>query len=266
MMIQLTTTAELKELLNYLKKDVQNCLYIYIDLSEYGIANPNMKVWIGRERGTVSSVVMKYHDGFQIYSKKDSGNEKDILKLIQEYQPERISGNEPIIRQLERLCKDDYKGTYGVVFHRTKEQLYVTPTERQCVFADLSDIPEIADLLLAEKEFGDYYTRGELIQQLEDRYQTKMGRSMIIRESGKIVGHVATFAETDDIAIISGSVVDKAYRKTDYFYTLSNEFYDQICRVEQKDAYFFSTSRRYITFFSKYFARCASYGKLVRIK
>lgn len=266
MMIQLTTTAELKGLLDYLQKDIQNCLYIYIDLSQYGIANPNMKVWISREKGTINSVIMKYHDGFQIYSKEAAGNAKDILELIQEYQPERISGNEHIIRQLERLCKDDYKGTYGVVFHRTKEQLYGWPIERQCDFADLSDIPEIVDLLLGEKEFGDYYTKEEMVKQLEDRYRTKMGRSMVIRESGKIVGHMATFAETDDIAIVSGTVMDKHYRNTDHFNTLNNEFHDQICRIEQKDVYFFSTSKRHIAFFSKYFEICATYGKLVKIK
>lgn len=266
MITQLIARTEMEEVLSYLKRDIQNCLYIYIDLERYGIDNPNMKVWVSREKKTINSVVMKYHDGFQVYSKETDSDVDNILELIHEYHPERISGNESIIRQLEHLCKNDYKASYGAVFYRTKEQLYAWPVEKRCAFADLSDIPEIVDLLLAEKEFGDYYTKEELIRQLEDRYRTKMGRSMIIRESGKIVGHVATFAETEDIAIVSGSVMDKEYRKTDYFYTLSNEFYDQICRVEQKDAYFFSTSRRHIAFFSKYFAMCASYGKLVRIK
>lgn len=266
MITRLTAKSEVENVLSYLKKDVQNCLYIYIDLVRYGIANPNMMVWISKEKGTINSVIMKYHDGFQIYSKEAIRDVNDILKLIQQYHPERISGNESIIKQLERLCKDDYKGSYGVVFHRTKEQLYGWPIERRCDFADLSDILEIADLLLAEKEFGDYYTKEEMIKQLEDRYRTKMGRSMVIRDSGKIVGHMATFAETDDIAIVSGTVMDKHYRNTDHFNTLNNEFHDQICRIEQKDVYFFSTSKRHIAFFSKYFEICATYGKLVKIK
>jgi hypothetical protein len=266
MIIQSTTTAELKEILDYLKKDIQNCLYIYIDLVQYGITNPNMKVWTSREEGTIDLVVMKYHNGFQIYSKETDRDVNDILELVKEYNPERISGNEAIIKQLEPLCKNNYKGSYGVVFHRTKEQLYGWPTEKQCAFANVSDIPEIADLLLAEKEFGDYYTKDELVKQLEDRYHTKMGRSMVIRESGKIVGHMATFAETHDIAIVSGTVMDKNYRNTDHFNTLNNEFHDQICRIEQKDVYFFSTSKRHIAFFNRYFEICATYGKLVKIK
>ncbi len=266
MITRLTAKSEVENVLSYLKKDIQNCLYIYIDLVRYGITNPNMMVWTSGEQGAINSVIMKYHDGFQIYSQEPEPDINDILELIQEYQPERISGNEPIIQKLEPLCKVRYKSSYGVIFRRTKEQLYAMPSERKCEFADFADIPEIVELLLSEKEFGDYYTKKELVKQLEDRYQTKMGRSMVIRESGKIVGHVATFAETDDIAIASGSVIDKEYRKTDYFYTLSNEFYDQICRVEQKAAYFFSTSRRHITLFRKLFVVCTSYGKLVKIK
>lgn len=266
MMIQLVSESEVDKLLSDLRENVQDCLYIYIDLAKYRLSNPNITVWADWNGKVADSVVMKYHDGFQIYSREEDKNTHDILKLIQEYQPERISGSEAIIQELEILCKDQYTSTFGVVFRRTKAQLYVTPTEKCCTFADLSDIPEIVDLLLSEKEFRDYYTRDELIEQLEDRYRTKMGRSMVIRESGKIVGHVATFAETDDMAVVSGAVVDKAYRKTDYFYTLSNEFYDQICRIEQKDAYFFSTSKRHITLFNKYFMTCSSYGKLVKIK
>lgn len=266
MITRLTAKSDVENVISYLREDVQNCLYIYIDLVRYGLTNPNMTVWTCGEKGTIDSVVMKYHDGFQIYSKETGRDINDILELMQEHHPERISGNEAIIRELEPTCKEQYKSTYGVIFRRTKEQLYAMPTEKKCEFADFTDIPEIVKLLLSEKEFGDYYTEEELVKQLEERYQTKMGRSLVIRESGKIVGHVATFAETDDIAIVSGSVIDKECRKKDYFYTLSNEFYDQICRVEQKEAYFFSTSRRHITLFKKLFVLCASYGKLVKIK
>ncbi len=266
MMKQLATASEMEEILNYLKEDIPNCLYIYLDLIKYGLENPNMKTWIDRDDGAIGFIVMKYHDGFQIYSRGPIQNTSEILTLIEEYQPERVSGNEPVIRQLEDLCANEYESSYGVIFRRTKEQLYRMPTEKRCAFANIGDIPEIVDLLLTEKDFEDGYSREELINQLEDRYRTKMGRSMVIRESGKIVGHMATFAETESIAIVSGAVMHKSYRNSDHFVVLADEFYDQLCRIEQKDAYFFSINKRQIALFSKLFAICAAYGKLIKIK
>lgn len=263
-MTPLTSKSELEEILDYLKEDVPNCLYIYLDLAKYGLENPNIKAWVDRDGKTIETVVMKYHDGFQIYSRETCGNMDQILELIQAYQPERISGNEQIVRRLETVYADEYESSYGVIFYREKGHPCEMPARKQCTFAGLADIPEIVDLLLTEKEFGDYYTRTELIDQLEDRYHTKMGRSMVIRDDGKIVGHVATFAESEDIAIVSGSVIHKDYRNTDCFNILNNEFYDQLCRIEQKDTYFFATGKRLITFFKKCLDVCGTYGKLAK--
>jgi len=38
-----------------------------------------------------------------------------------------------------------------------------------------------------------------------------MGRNYIIREDGKIIGHIATYAELDDVAVTGGLIVERAY-------------------------------------------------------
>lgn len=57
-----TEQRELEEVLNCLKQDIPNCLYIYIDLKKYGLENPHITLWISRKDGKLNLVVMKYHD------------------------------------------------------------------------------------------------------------------------------------------------------------------------------------------------------------
>ena len=152
MLTELSDNRELQETLSCLKQDVQNCLYIYIDLTRYGLDNPNMKIWIDKVDQSINLVVMKYHDGFQIYGRHDAWDQKDLLALIREYEPERISGNEPVIRGLEERLSQTYQATYGAILKRSKNLPFDTVQVRRCELAGPDDIPEIADLMLTEEE------------------------------------------------------------------------------------------------------------------
>lgn len=256
--------CELQETISYLKKDVSNCLYLYIDLMRYGLDNSNMKVWIDRKEGEINLVLMKYHDGFQIYAGEPGWDKGSVVDLVREYKPERIAGNEPVIRELEKDLAKEYHSIYGKIFCQRKERFQQGTVTGRCEMAGVDDIPEIVDLLLTEKEFGDQYTKKELETQFEERFRTEMGRSMVMRDRGKIVAHVGTFAEADTVAVTSGAVVRKEYRKTDCLEILDNQFYDFICRQKGMDAYFFVTNKRMIRLFDKVFGACTSYGKLIR--
>lgn len=266
MLIQVQDNKVIQQLKNVLKQDIHNCLYIYIDITHYGLDNPNMKVWTSRDaEGALDFVVMKYHDSFQVYAMDPARDVKDVLELIVEFHPARISGQKEVIERLEAVLTDKYKSTYGVILCRKKEQIYAIPEEKRCTFAEIKDIPEVVDLLLTEKEFSEQYSKEELVEQLAERLCTSMGRSMVICEDGKMVGHMGTFAETDTFVVVSGAVVRKEFRRTGHFDILATEFYYQICREEKKDAYFFSTNRRQINAFKNWFEISALYGKLTKI-
>lgn len=264
MMHEVTKDKEIKGILAYIKEDMANCLYIYIDLKQYGLDNENMKVWADKDGEIIRLVIMKYHDGFQLYSRQDNWDQKGLVALIQQYKPERISGNEKVIRALEPLFSDSYQSTYGIILKERHKKNSEISEEMSPEIANHADIPEIAELLLTEREFQEQYTKEELINQLEERYETKMGRSMIIRDGGKIVGHIGTFAETEDVAIISGAVVAKEYRNTDYYATLSYGLSDVLCNREKKHTYFFITNKRLIRLSQKVNEICGKYGKLTK--
>lgn len=266
MLKELNQKEEIEALLSKLEKDIKNCLYIYIDLQKYGIDNPNIKVWRQKSKDGSINVIMKYHNGFQLYSNRSSYEAQDFVDLIRKYKPDRISGNDLIIQQLAPLFQDDYKSDYGVIFCYPKQPFKENLFEGyiDCRMAKYEDIPEIVDLMLAEKSFEEQYREEELISQLEERFRTGMGRSMVVREHGKIVAHIGTFAETDNIAVISGSVVQKMYRNTDYYYILTETFVNLICGKEQKNAYYFVTNKRHIKYYEKIIGSYARYGKLIK--
>lgn len=263
---EITTESEVENLLSTLKTDIKNCIYIYIDLKKYGLNNPNMKVWWKKNHDGLIMTVMKYHNSFQIYSNQVFCEVDELIGLIQKYSPERISGNEQIIKQLEPLLMGEYESEYGVIFchEKTPVDEKIAENDIGCILAQIDDIPEIVELLLTEEPFKSQYSKEELTAQMTERYQTGMGRSMIIKNGDVIVAHTGSFAETNELAMLSGAVIREEYRDTNYYRGLNDVFLDLICRQEQKDAYYSSVNKRHIKYFTKVDGSGTTYGKLVK--
>lgn len=263
-MIEAKYDYEVKEVLDYLETDIDNCVYIYLDLLKYGLKNDNIRLWVSKEEQMIRAVVMKYYDGFQIYVREENWNTATFLNLVKKLNPERIAGNELAIKQVEKALASQYKSVYGKVFCRRKSAALDESNKNLCEQAGIEDIPEIVDVMRTEKVFAEQYSKEELTRQLKERFESGMGRSFIVRDGGKIVGHGGTFAEIENIAVGSGSVVLKGYRDKGYFDMLENAVCKIVCEVEKKDMYFFCTEKRQVIVYEKLFSSCASYGKLVK--
>lgn len=266
MLRELTEEKDLDHLLRYLKKDIANCLYLYIDLWRYGLRNENIRVWIGENGGPV---IMKYHDSFQLYTEEGGLREErertELVNLLKTHAASRIFGRESLIRQLEPLLSGGYNACYGVVFCKKRGSAAAPRSSSVVEFAKMEDLPQIADLLMSSAEFSAHYRKSELLAQLRERLTTKMGRSMILRDGPRIAGHIATFAEAEGIAVMSGSLVPREYRNTDCFEILTEQFDYLLCNTEQRDVYSFVTDKRQIRLAKKMKKPCASYGKLSKI-
>lgn len=203
---------ELKELLTYLKKDVGNCFYIYIDTYVYGLDNPNMKLWVDPADDGYKLVVMKYHDSFQVYSRRSDYDINDIYQLIEQYDVQMVSGPENIIKQINEKYKGIYNYSSGTIFDLAQVGRVQIEHDEVVEFATAKDVPEIAELLSQDDYYRESYTKDELIKQFTERLKTGMGRNCIIRKDGKIVAHCATFAEADGVAIGAGLLSHRDYR------------------------------------------------------
>lgn len=266
MLKELKEEKALGYLLQYLKNDIANCLYLYIDLWRYGLKNKNIRVWIEEMDGYLNMVIMKYHDSFQIYTPKaeliDDKELVELIELLKTHMVSRISGQKDLIRKIEPFLSNEYTASYGVIFCKKKGSAVVPHLPFRTEFAQKEDLPEIVDLLMSSTEFSAYYSKNELLAQMKERFFTKMGRSMIIRDGKKITGHIATFAEAEGLAVMSGSLVRKEYRNTAHFEILSENFDYILCNVEQRDVYAFVTDKRQIRLAMKLKTPCAAYGKL----
>lgn len=255
------TKQDQSRILDYLKAELQDCIYLYIDIMNYGVQSENMKVWLEEEQEEILFVAMKYYDSFQLYGRGEGWSIEAVCKLLEENPVAMISARRDILEQLEGYCKG-YRATYGVVFVMDKYRELkdvagiLTATE--------ADAKEIAELICSDEEIGGHYTVEGLTAQLAERIRTKTGRSYIIRENGVLMAHSATYAEAEGVAVVGGTIIRPEARNANYYILLSNYMIQQLAK-EKKTAYTFSLSDKMIRYHSRMHTKCGEYGKLEKI-
>lgn len=249
-----------KNIIQYLQAGLQDCIYLYIDVMNYGIDTSYMKIWIEEYENGIEMVVMKYYDSFQIYSHKNHIATQEFVTLLEKYPVAMVSGKKSIIEQLSQQCQG-YEVTYGTVFEIDKFRN--VEGEAVVELATVADTLEIASLICSDKEIGGHYTPRVLAAQLAERIETHTGRSYIIREGKKIVAHSATYAEAEGIAVVGGTIIAEEYRTGSYYMLLSNYMLQQMAK-EKKQVYTFSVSPKMIRYHGMLHTKCGEYGKLVK--
>ena len=207
-------------IVNFLSADIGNCVYIYIDILKYGLgADSPIDVWF--DGFPTHVVIMKYHDSFQMYGTISDSEKAEISDLLLKFKPRMLYGEKSIIQEAQKLLQTDCSCdmTYGAV--------YEFSSYRKCSFDEIeplsvSDMREAAELMRMDAGFGSNYTVEDLEKQLIERIETKMGRNYGIRKDGKLIGHIATFAEFKGIAVTSGLIIHPDYRNKPYGAMLEN--------------------------------------------
>lgn len=257
-------------ILEYLKKAIAECIYIYIDILNYGVTSENMTVWLLERDGQIELVVMKYYDSFQIYSHRRNVDIGQVLALLQEHPVTMISARRDIIEQLEEACTG-YEAAYGAVFDvsRARKVFGAIREKASCVpevtEAVEEDAAEIAKLLCSDEAFRVNYREDDLTRQFAERIRTRTGRSVIIRMDGRIVAHNATFAEAEGVAVVSGLVIRPEYRGLGCYEALVSYLGGQLVR-EGKTPYAFAISNKTVRYHRAVYTECGEYGKLVKIE
>ncbi len=257
-----------RAILEYLKAAVAECIYMYIDILNYGVASENMAVWLHEQDGQIELVVMKYFDSLQVYSHKRSIDVVQVMSILQEYPVTMISARRDIIEQLEEVCSG-YSAFYGAVFDvsRLRRAFRVMNEAKPCKLevteAVEEDAAEIAKLLCSDDTFRINYMEDDLARQLADRIRTHTGRSVIIRVDGRIVAHDATFAEAEGVAVVSGLVIMPEYRGLGCYEALVSHLGKQLME-EGKTPYAFAISDKTVRYHRAVYTECGEYGKLVK--
>ncbi len=256
--MKIAETGDKKEILKYLRQEISACVYLYIDILNYDISTDKMTVWIEQSSKGIQMVVMKYYDSFQIYSHDRNCSLDGVVQLIEKYRVSMISGQKEIIERLENICLL-YKASYGKVFLMDGYRQLNTTIHVERAFE--SQARQIAELICMDKEIGSHYKVEDLEAQLVGRFHTGTGRSYIIKDKEKIVAHSATYAETEDIAVVGGTIILPEYRNTEYYMVISNYILEKLLK-EGKKVFTFAASDRMIRYHEVLHKSCEEYGKL----
>lgn len=209
-MYQLATKEQVPALLAYFEQDLKNCLYSYIDLKKYGIDNPHLHIYYSTRDGAISAVATEYYKGIQLFSYGETLDIEETLELIRKLDTPMVNGKKELIELLEPHLGADFEKEVGYVawMKALKPGADLTKVEQ----AGEEKCLEIARLICTDEGLGGHYVPEEFCQQLVDRQREQFGRNYVIYQNGKIVCHAATYAEIDNLAIVSGVIADAACR------------------------------------------------------
>lgn len=210
-MFKRVTQVEVQEVLSYFARDYKNCLYSYIDLKKYSLENPNLELHADRKAdGTLSCVLTKYYGGVNVFSHENTLDVEATVQMLKELKPTMVNAPADTIAMLRvPLEETDSESEYEY------EQGFVTEL-RACPAGDMvfsevevagaGDVPEIARLICTDEGLGGTYEPEGFAKQLLERYEDDFGRYYCIRQNGRIVCHAGTYAEVDNLAVISGVI------------------------------------------------------------
>lgn len=236
-MKKIETKKDAERVLEYTRPNLAECIYLYIDVSVYGVEDGTIDLWIDEDPEGINFVVMRYQDSLQIYSHKDKWDKDALMDIVKEYNINNINAKNSMLDVLDDYFGEEYEKRTGWIL-KSKSLASLDIKEAELVeLAKPEDAEEIADVMCSSEQWSRVYSKEKLAKQLADRMKTGMGRSLIIRDGNKIIAHDATFAETEDIVMGSGLIVLDEYVDRMYSAALGVAM-DRMLEAEGKEKYF----------------------------
>lgn len=216
-----------------LKDNIEQCLYLAIDLETYGLDDNNVTFYYDEKDDKLETLIMKYYDSIQMFSPDPEWNGEKYVNFIKGLSPVAICGRKEMIETLEPLLTE-YFSEYGIVI---ADNHYMDFQQFELVHeASAEDAHDIAALMMQTEEFFQNNSQEVLEKQLYDRIKSGLGRSFIIREDGLIVAHTAIYAQCGNIAVESGLVVHEKYKKK-FYGMIIHEYLKKTLSLENKILY-----------------------------
>ena len=167
--------------------------------------------------GALRCVLLQYYTGINVFSYKNNLDVPATVAFLQEKQLSMINGPLETLEKLYPYFRETYDFEAGYVtellekpkdesMSETDESDAETQAEFPVEKAGEAELPEIAALICTDEGVGGTYTPEGLAAQLLERQRDGFGRNYFIRQNGRIVCHAGTYAEVDDLAVVSGVI------------------------------------------------------------
>lgn len=243
--IQKSDYDKVKEIIN--KAYLQN-VYLSIDLTMYGFMNNNVNTYLAMEDGEISIIAYFYYQSAQLFEvrKPSVSLISDLVELLKAKQIVRVSGKTSLVKQLAKYMNCEI--TDGYIMEYVDQEQY--GYDDTC-FAKEEDLKEIAQLICMDNDLGKEYTVDGLSAQLSSRMKLDGCRNLIIKNEGKIVSHFASYAETKDMAVLSGMITRSEYRNCGYGSKLVRELSSLLKMQEKKNVFLYCYQDVYYSWYQK---------------
>lgn len=262
-MVKVCDNKRIDEILSYIGSEYYKCLYLYIDMLQYGCSSEFTKTWVQEDNGEIKAVMLAYHSAMHIYSKQLKFDVQELTKFLLEKNPSIICASAELIKLLEpQMSSNGFVSEYGHI----GKFIHCEPSSVSCDIriANKDDIMEIAKLLYDDDDIGSSYTMDDLVKQIEERLESGFVRSYVIKDGNHVVAHLGTGAEVDKLCTVSYVITHPEYRGRG----LSSSLFSYACNqlsLEGKEifsVYYPENSRR--LHHKMGFVDCCEFGKLYR--
>ena len=251
------------EILSYIGDEYYKCLYLYIDMQQYGCSSEFTKTWIQEDNGEITAVLLAYHSAIHVYSKQLNFDVQELTNFLIEKKPSIICASAELIKLLEPQMS-----TYGFIseYGHIGKYIHSEPSPVNCdiSIANKEEVKQIAELLYNDDDIGSSYTMEDLVKQIEERIDSGFVRSYVIKQDNHVVAHLATGAEIAKLCTVCYGITNSNYRGRGYFRNLMVYLCTEL-ENEGKEiysVYYMENARK--QHHKVGFVDCCAFGKLYR--
>lgn len=230
---------DVDRILNYIGPEYPRCLYLYLDLKQYGFQSDTVIAYIQHSYGKIESVLLKYHTCLHVFSKDNDFNAEELASFFYEngfsmiYSTKTIAN--AIFSALPLNIANRVEVTNGWV---ARIKNVDNEPEWIAVSAEDGDFAQIVDLIYEDEDIGKSYDYEDLAKQIAERNREGYARNLVIKQDDLVIAHACTNAEFENIAVVAELIVRKSYRRNGY----ASEIWREICSLllaEGKEVYSF---------------------------
>lgn len=250
-------------LLKILESNKALGLYIWIDLINIGLKSENIDLWLSDKEHS-SLMIFRYGTSLHIWTNRESCTLDDletehIIHLVAELRISSIHAHpECLNKLLPSLSVCSRVEGYVYVSNEVLLKPQFSPEP-----ATAEDAYKIAQLIETDKGLSEHYDRGDLEKLIYGNIVTGSGRSKIIRKDGIILAHAATYAECDELAVISGVVTRPGHTGRGYGSSVVASLSQELLE-EGKTPYMYVFDKKLEPFYEKIgFNPCERIAKVV---
>lgn len=216
--------ADRKELQTLVSKEPELNLFIIGDLESYGFEESFLDYWGQFEKGVMTGVVMRYHDGFTVYS-LDQIDVVGVMDITRQYDYKTIAGGKRILDQFNSVATiGRRRDTYFAKLDRDKNLV----KNDLCQQVERTTVEDLDDLQVLLEDHIVEFDNMEPLDRKKGHYEEGVRRGYHIKEEGKIIASAETTAENSQSAMIVAVATHPDHRGKGYATAVMSKLCDDL--------------------------------------